>query len=219
MKYSLKTYLFEDVDTDLLTGDWVDVSLAELPQKNLERLWDNYKTCYEGHGLDLSVKNAEGLRSYTGVFLVDKDAPPDGLSDAFIIYKKKGTFGKKLSLLGTCTGGDLCKAIKEAKSAVVRKMFELLAQPGHFLEAGEAIEDILSSSAPELAFGENPEEKEVIKAITGSKFVRWINPGEALLDGKIVPDGQTSYYWRYLKADPTKMVSKRIYGKPIGKAK
>ena len=38
MKYSLKTYLFENVDTDLLTGNWVDVSLADLPQKNLERL-------------------------------------------------------------------------------------------------------------------------------------------------------------------------------------
>ena len=218
MKYSMKAYLFEDVDTDLLTGEWTDVSLADLPQKNLERLWDNYKTCYESHGLDLSAKNAEGLRAYTGVFLVDKDAPPDGLSDAFIIYKQKGTFGKKLSLLGTCTGGELCQAIKESKRAVVRKMFELLAQPGYFIEAGEAIEQILSSSAPELAYGENPEEKEVIKAINGRKFVRWCQPGDALLDGKIVPDGATSYYWRYLKADPTKMVTKRIYGKPIGKA-
>lgn len=215
----MKTYLFEDVDTDLLTGEWTDVSLADLPKKNLERLWDNYKTCYESHGLDLSAKNAEGLRAYTGVFLVDKDTPPDGLSDAFIIYKRKGDFGKKLSLLGTCTGGELCQAIKESKRAVVRKMFELLAQPGYFIEAGEAIEEILSSSAPELAYGENPEEKEVIKAINGSKFVRWCQPGDALLDGKIVPDGATSYYWRYLKADPTKMVTKRIYGKPIGKAK
>ena len=46
MKYSLKTYLFEDVDTDLLTGEWIDVSLADLPEKNLQRLWDNYSTCY-----------------------------------------------------------------------------------------------------------------------------------------------------------------------------
>lgn len=216
MKYKLQTYLFENIDTDLLTGEWIDVSLADLPQKNLERLWDNYSTCYQKHGLDLSVDSAAGLRSYTGVFLADKDAPPDGMSDAFIIYKQKGSFGKKLSLLGTCTGGDLCKAIREAKGAVVQKMFSLLAEPGHFLEAGEAIERILSESRPELAYGETPEEKEVIKAITGKKFVRWCEPGEALLDGKIVPEGQTSYYWRTLKALPDKQVSKRIYGKPNG---
>ena len=31
MKYKLKSYLFENVDTDLLTGEWIDVSLADLP--------------------------------------------------------------------------------------------------------------------------------------------------------------------------------------------
>ena len=214
MKYSLRTYLIENVETDLLTGDWIDVALGDLPEDNLNRLWDNYSSCYTKHGLDLSVDSAEGLRGYTGVFLVDKDVPPDGLSDAFIIYKQKGSFGKKLSLLGTCTGPELCDAIREAKSAVVQKMFSLLEQPGYFIEAGETIESILSQSRPKLAYGETPEQKAVVKAINGKKFVRWIEPGEELLDGKIVPEGQTSYYWRTLKALPNKQVSKRKYGKP-----
>ena len=216
MKYKLQTYLFENVDTDLLTGEWIDVSLADLPEKNLQRLWDTYSTCYTKHGLDLSVSDAQGLRGYTGVFLIDEDEPPDGLADAFIIYKQKGSYGKKLSLLGTCTGPELCAALKDAKRAVVQKMFSLLEQPGYFIEAGESIEAILSSSRPELAFGETPEQKEIVEAINGRKFVRWCQPGEALLDGKIVPDGQTSYYWRTLKARPNFQVSKRIYGKPIG---
>lgn len=216
MKYSLKTYLIESVETDLLTGEWIDVPLSDLPAENLERLWDNYSQTYTKHGLDLSVSGAEGLRTYTGVFLADKDTPPDGLSDAFIIYKQKGSFGRKLSLLGTCQGEELCNALRAAKSAVVNKMFDLLEQPGYFIEAGESIERILSQSKPHLAFGETPQEKAVVEAINGKKFVRWCEPGEALLDGKIVPEGQTSYYWRTLKALPNKQVSKRIYGKPNG---
>lgn len=214
MKYKLQTYLSENVETDLLTSEWIDVSLADLPEKNLQRLWDNYSSCYMKHGLDLSVSDAQGLRGYTGVFLIDEDTPPDGLSDAFIIYKQKGSYGKKLSLLGTCTGPELCDALREAKSAVVKKMFDLLSQPGYFIEAGESIEAILSTSRPELAFGETEEEKAIVKAINGRKFVRWCQPGEALLDGNIVPPGATSYYWRTLKARPDFEVSKRIYGRP-----
>lgn len=216
MKYKLQTYLFENVETDLLTGEWIDVPLSELPEANLSRLWDNYSSCYQKHGLDLSVDSAEGLRSYTGVFLVDKDVPPDGLSDAFIIYKQKGSYGKKLSLLGTCTGPELCDSLRAAKKSVIQKMFSLLEQPGHFIEAGESIERILSESRPHLAYGEKPAEKAIVEAINGRKFVRWINPGEQLLDDKIVPEGQTSYYWRTLKARPNFQVSKRIYGKPNG---
>ena len=67
----------------------------------------------------------------------------------------------------------------------------------------------------EMAKG-TPEQKEIVEAINGRKFVRWCQPGDALLDGKIVPDGATSYYWRTLKARPDFEVSKRIYGKPIG---
>jgi hypothetical protein len=215
-KYSLKQTLLEDVSDDLRQGEWIDVPLSSIPEQNLQRLWDNYSQTYTKHGLDLSVSGAEGLRSYTGVFLVDNDTPPDGLSDAFIIYKQKGSFGKKLSLLGTCQGKELCLNLREAKSAVVNKMFDLLEQPGYFLEAGEAIESILSNAKPHLAFGETPAEKTVIEALNGRKFVRWIEPGEPLLDGKIVPEGATSYYWRTLKALPDKQVSKRIYGKPNG---
>ena len=88
-KYSLKQLLLEDVSDDLKTGKWIDVPLSDIPEKNLQRLWDNYSQTYIKHGLDLSVSGAEGLKSYTGVFLVDNDTPPDGLSDAFIIYKQK----------------------------------------------------------------------------------------------------------------------------------
>ena len=156
------------------------------------------------------------MRSYTGVFLQDLDTPPDGLADAFLIYKQKGSFGKKLSLLGTCQGPELCDNLRQAKSSLVQKMFELLETPGYFIEAGEAIEMILSSSRPELAYGQTPEQKAVVEAINGRKFVRWIQPGESLLDGKIVPEGDTSYYWRSLKSRPDFHVSKRIYGSPIG---
>ena len=98
-KYSLKKMLLEDVSDDMSTGKWVEVPMSELPKKNLDRLWDNYKKTYDKMGLDLSVNNAEGLTEYTGVFLKDADKPPDGLSDAFIIYKEKLGFGKKMSLL------------------------------------------------------------------------------------------------------------------------
>ena len=52
MKYSLKTYLIESVETDLLTGEWIDVPLSDLPAENLERLWDNYCLLYTSDAAD-----------------------------------------------------------------------------------------------------------------------------------------------------------------------
>jgi hypothetical protein len=211
-KYSLKKMLLEDVSDDLGSGEWIDVSLDQIPQKNLERLWDNYSKTYTKMGLDLSANSAEGLKAYTGVFLKDTDQPPDGLADAFIIYKQKGSFGKKMSLLGTCQGPELCEYIRDAKKSVVLKMFDLLAQGGYFLEAGEKIEELLSGDpkGQAVAYGKTPEERAKVEALNGKKFVRWIEPGEPLLDGKLAPE--EGYYWRWLKA-VKKQVSKRIYGK------
>ena len=163
MKYKLQTYLFENVETDLLTGEWIDVPLADLPEENLKRLWDNYSTCYTKHGLDLSVSDAQGLRGYTGVFLMDEDEPPDGLSDAFIIYKQKGSYGKKLSLLGTCTGPDLCNALKEAKTAVVKKLPE--ANSGrYFFYCSSVPPSLISSPAISARVPKEPAAKKRLES-------------------------------------------------------
>ena len=75
--------------------------------------------------------------------MIDVDTPPDGVPDAFIIYKPTA-FGNKIALLGTCQE-ELCLNKRAAKSAVVHKMFDLLNSGGYFIEAGEKI-DVIGKS-------------------------------------------------------------------------
>jgi len=203
-KYNLRNLLLE---VELPTGQWVDAPLASLPEDQLERLWKNYTDTYLSMGMDLSAKDAEGLKKYNAVFLIDLDDPPDGLSDAFIVYKRTA-FGIKLALLGTCQGPEMCDELRAAKSAVVKKMFELLNSGGYFLEAGEKIEEILRKSSVSY-YGKTPEEKERLLEFLGPKFVEWVEIGEPLHDGSPAPE--EGYYRRKLKYG-TDIVTKRIYG-------
>ena len=178
-------YLNEEV-----TSEWSDIALSDLTPDELERVWTMYSNTYLNKGLDLSVASAEGLRSkYRGVFLVDVDNPPDGIADAFLVYKPT-RFGNKIALLGTCQVEN-CRAKRDAAKAVVDKMFGLLKQGGYFIEAGMKIEEILrGSNVPYVC------DEEVIRAFTGEKFVEMLDD---------------CYYKRKL-AMATDLATKRIYG-------
>ena len=180
---------------DLLTEmslpgmQWVDTSLATLEPEILDRIWSMYTNTYLSMGMDLSASSAAGLTKYQGVFLIDVDDPPDGVPDAFIIYKPTA-FGNKIALLGTCQE-ERCLGKRAAKSAVVRKMFDLLSGGGFFIEAGEKIEQMLRSSAvPPVC------DEEKIKEFLGKKFVQFLDD---------------CYYERRL-AMASAIVTKRIYG-------
>ena len=168
---------------------WVDLDLGSLEPAALDRIWSMYTSTYLGLGMDLSAASAGDLTKYKGVFLIDVDTPPDGIPDAFIIYKPTA-FGNKIALLGTCQE-ELCLSKRAAKSAVVRKMFDLLNSGGFFIEAGEKIEEILRlSGVPAVC------DEEAVKAFLGTKFVRFLND---------------CYYQRRLKM-ASAIVTKRIYG-------
>jgi len=168
---------------------WVEMDIGSLPPEILDRLWSMYTSTYLSLGMDLSAPNAAGLAKYKGVFLIDVDVPPDGIPDAFIIYKPTA-FGNKIALLGTCQE-EPCLGKRAAKSAVVKKMFSLLTGGGFFIEAGERIEQILRSSpVPPVC------DEEAIKEFLGHKFVRFLDD---------------CYYQRKLKM-ASAVVTKRIYG-------
>ncbi len=177
------------IELALPSMQWVDTDLGSIDPEVLDRIWDMYTNTYLSMGMDLSASSAAGLKKYKGVFLIDVDTPPDGVPDAFIIYKPT-TFGNKMALLGTCQE-ERCLGKREAKSAVVSKMFDLLNGGGFFIEAGEKIEEILrSSSVPPVC------DEEKIKEFLGPKFIRFLDD---------------CYYERKL-AMATAIVTKRIYG-------
>jgi hypothetical protein len=181
-----RKYLNEE---DLPPGEWVEIDLATLEPEKLERVWTMYSNTYLNMGMDLSASGASGLMKYKGVFLIDVDSPPDGISDAFILYKPT-SFGNKIALLGTCQVED-CKAKRDAARSVVKKMFELLKGGGYFIEAGMKIEEILKKSDVPYVCDE-----EAIRAFTGEKFVEMLDD---------------CYYKRKL-AMAAPIVTKRIYG-------
>ena len=74
---------------------WVDTNLASLDPEILDRIWSMYTNTYLSMGMDLSASSASGLTKYQGVFLIDVDDPPDGVPDAFIIYKST-IFGNQI---------------------------------------------------------------------------------------------------------------------------
>ena len=181
-----RKYLNEE---DLPPGEWVEIDLATLEPEKLERVWTMYSNTYLNMGMDLSASGASGLMKYKGVFLIDVDTPPDGISDAFILYKETD-FGNKIALLGTCQVED-CKAKRDAARTLVKKMFELLKGGGYFVEAGMKIEEILKKSDVPYVCDE-----EAIRAFTGEKFVEFLDD---------------CYYKRKL-AMAAPIVTKRIYG-------
>ena len=186
----LRKYIREVIDVKpQYSMQWVDTDLASLDADTLDRIWGMYTNTYLSMGMDLSASSAAGLKKYKSVFLIDVDTPPDGIPDAFIIYKPTA-FGNKLALLGTCQE-EKCLSKRAAKSAVVNKMFDLLNSGGFFIEAGEKIEQILkSSSVPPVC-----DEEKIIEFL-GSKFIRFLDD---------------CYYERRL-AMASATVTKRIYG-------
>ena len=178
-------YLNEEV-----TSEWSDIALSDLTPDELERVWTMYSNTYLNKGLDLSVASAEGLRSkYRGVFLIDVDNPPDGIADAFLVYKPT-RFGNKIALLGTCQVEN-CRAKRDAARATVDKLLSLLRQGSYFAEAGLKLEEILrNSDVPYVC------DEEAIRAFTGEKFVEMLDD---------------CYYNRKL-AMAAPIVTKRIYG-------
>jgi hypothetical protein len=181
-----RKYLNEE---DLPTGEWVEREMESLEPGVLDHIWMMYTNTYLSMDMDLSAKNAAGLKKYTGIFLIDVDSPPDGIPDAFIIYKPTD-YGNKIALLGTCQE-EMCFNIKAAKRAVVEKMFSLLMGGGFFIEAGEKIEDILrTSKVPPVC------DEKKIKKFLGEKFIRFLDD---------------CYYQRGL-AMASAIVTKRIYG-------
>ena len=186
----LREYIGEILtELSLPSMQWVDMDVGSLEPEVLDRIWSMYTNTYLGLGMDLSAASASGLAKYKGVFLIDVDTPPDGIPDAFIIYKPTA-FGNKIALLGTCQE-EQCLGKRAAKSAVVHKMFDLLNSGGFFIEAGEKIEAILrSSGVPPVC-----DEEKIIEFL-GPKFVRFLDD---------------CYYQRKLKM-ASAVVTKRIYG-------
>ena len=189
MKILLENWRRYISEVNLPEGEWTDVDLADLTSPELNRVWAMYTNTYLNAGLDLSVADAQGLRKYKATFLIDVDTPPDGMADAFIIYRPT-SFGNKMSLLGTCQKED-CSARRDAKRAVVEKMFDLLGGGGFFIEAGMRIEELLrDSGVPHVC------DEEKIRQFLGDKFIRFLDD---------------CYYERKLAmADPVAV--KRIYG-------
>ena len=89
MKLLLENWRQYMTEVDLSEGQWTDVDLADLTTPELNRIWTMYTNTYLNAGLDLSVADAQGLRKYKATFLIDVDAPPDGIADAFIISVMK----------------------------------------------------------------------------------------------------------------------------------
>jgi hypothetical protein len=182
-----RQYIREEEDDSF--SQWVDVDMASLAPDVLDRVWEMYTNTYLSMGMDLSAPDAQGLLKYKAIFLVDVDVPPDGVPDAFIMYKPT-PFGNKLALLGTCQE-EKCLFKRDAKRAVVKKMFGLLRGGGYFIEAGEKIEEMLRDSNVPYVCDEMK-----IKDFLGKKFVRFLDD---------------CYYERRLKM-ATAIVVKRIYG-------
>jgi len=183
-----RKYLNEE---DLPASEWVKINLETLEPEKLERIWTMYTNTYLNMGMDLSVEDASGLTKYNGVFLVDVDTPPDGISDAFILYKETD-FGNKIALLGTCQVEN-CRAKKDAARTLVKKMFELLKGGDYFIEAGMKIEEILRDPR------------------SGVPFVCDKIKIEQFLGGKLIEFLDDCYYKRRL-AMASSIVTKRIYG-------
>ena len=111
---------------------------------------------------------------------MDRDSEPD----AFIIYKQT-KWGKKIALLGTNNK-------PQAKSDLVKKLFELVRTRGWFIEASMKMEEILSSNrAPVI------KDEKMIRDVVG--------------DDKKPEFEEDGYYTRFL-SKAGKRIRKRMYG-------
>jgi hypothetical protein len=181
---SLKLYEAWLNEFDITPGKWIDMDLSKLSENDMQLIWSMYVSTYAKEGLDLSANDWKEMQSkYKATALKDVDS--DNQPDAFIIYKET-KYGKKIALLGT-------NDKKQAKSDLIKKLFDLLNTRGWFIEASLKMEEILSkSNVPVIT------DEEMIKDVVGSE-----KKPEMEKDG---------YYTRFL-SKAGKRIRKRIYGK------
>ena len=177
--------LFEEFlnELEIPSGKWVDYDLAKIDEEGMKKIWDMYTSTYAKQGMDLSADDWKELQTkYKATALkdVDRDSEPD----AFIIYKQT-KWGKKIALLGTNNK-------PQAKSDLVKKLFELVRTRGWFIEASMKMEEILSSNrAPVI------KDEKMIRDVVG--------------DDKKPEFEEDGYYTRFL-SKAGKRIRKRMYG-------
>lgn len=170
--------------TNVPFKQWTDFVLKSLDKETMEIVWNMYTTTYGGEGLDFSATDMNDLQQkYSAIFFMDVNN--DKIPDAFIIYRKT-EFGNKIALSGT-------NGSKEAKSAFVKKLIELICHTKNwYVEGSMKIDEILTkNNAPVV----NDEQK--VRMLL-NKDITWKENG---------------YYSRKLsRAD--KFIDKRMYGTP-----
>ena len=173
-------------ELEIPSGKWVDMDMSQIDREGMKHIWKIYTDAYSAQSLDFSASGASEMQSkYKAIKLIDVDE--DKIPDAFIIYKPT-KFGNKIALLAADTQK------REAKSAVVKKVIELVKTSGWFLEASAKMEDIMkSSNAPVVT-----DEKKIMDILGNEKSPEFTGDG---------------YYTRTL-SKVNKRITKRIYGKP-----
>jgi hypothetical protein len=181
--YPLKSYIdFLNEKMSMPTKKWVDIDLMKIDDEVGENIWKMYIDTYLPQGMDLSAEDwKEMQRKYKASWLIDIDKDKD--PDAFIIYQQT-KWGNKISLLGTAGNRD-------AKKALINKLFDLLKGRGWYIEASMKMEDILRKSS--------------INVVKDNKVIMDMISGASVLG-----DG---YYERPL-SKVNKVIVKRIYGNP-----
>lgn len=165
--------------------NWVTFNLNSVSDDDMKRIWNMYSSTYSKAGMDFSANDYKELRSkYKAIAVEDVDG--DSIPDAFIIHKTTD-FGNKIALLGT-------NDKKEAKRALIKKLFELVRTRGWYIEASLKMEELLSKSNVPVV-----KDQGFLEYMFGKKDIKFLDNG---------------YYERKLSKTDTRIV-KRVYGKPI----
>jgi len=178
--------LYEDFinEFDITPGKWIDMDLSKLSDDDMQLIWSMYVSTYAKQGMDLSADDWQEMKTKYKATAI-KDVDSDHQPDAFIIYKPT-KWGNKIALLGT-------NDKKQAKSDLIKKLFELLNTKGWFIEASLKMEEILSNANVPVITDED-----MIFDVVGTD-----KKPEMEKDG---------YYTRFL-SKAGKRIRKRIYGK------
>tara|TARA_Y100000592_G_scaffold70650_1_gene109890 strand:+ start:1613 stop:2863 length:1251 start_codon:yes stop_codon:yes gene_type:complete len=178
-KLSLKNLLPENYDLDNHPKKkWIKQQLSNIDDRIMNDIFKHYKAVYSSEGMQLSAFSPSELKSgYEIVMLIDVDKDP--MPDAFIF-----TRGNRVKLLATDGQGP-------SKSAVVKKVVNMVKSEGYSLEASKKMNDIMiGKGAPVIT------DKSKIERMVGPKFIKHLDNG---------------YYERKLKKGGN--VVKRMYGK------
>lgn len=168
----------------LPAGRWVESHGKDLDPDQEAQIWTCFDTSYRAIGMAYNeVKDL--IEENPVLWCVDLDG--DDSIDAFITYKRTPA-GQKVTFLG-CTG------TQTAKSAVMRKLIELLGGSGWYLEGSHRLAEILDRAGTPLL-----DDEEAVHQIL-KKPIEWLGAGK--------------YIRTITGIGP---VQKSIYGKPrVGK--